>query len=100
MEAFVAEGVDLLGGEVDVDHRRRPGRSIRDAESGDELTAYVTPRQSSTLSREEYISTTLSKARPGGRRTGQGAGARSSASGRPSAGRRAGAPARRWPCAR
>jgi len=55
VEAFVVEGFDLLGGELDVEHRRRPGRISWSAESGNDLTIYVTPPgQSSTLSREEY----------------------------------------------
>src|SRR5512135_3139428 len=55
VEARVVEGFDLLGGELDVEHRRRPGWMSWSAESGNDLTIYVTPGQSSTLSREEYI---------------------------------------------
>ena len=54
MEPFVVQGVDLLGREVDVDHRRRPSGTSWRTESGDELTTRVTPGQPSTFSREEY----------------------------------------------
>ena len=52
MEPFVVQGVDLLGGEVDVDHRRRPSGTSWSTESGDELTIRVTQGQPSTFSRE------------------------------------------------
>src|SRR5512147_281220 len=54
MEPLVVQGVDLLGCEVDVHHRREPGGTSWNAKSGDELTTCITPRQPSTFSREEY----------------------------------------------
>src|SRR4051812_45546331 len=54
MEAFMMQGVDLLGGEVDVDHRRRPSGISWRTESGDEFTTCIAPGQSSTFSRDEY----------------------------------------------
>src|SRR5687768_11062080 len=54
MESLVVEGLDLLGCEVDVDHRRGPHGASWGNASCDELTACTSPIQSSSLGREQY----------------------------------------------
>jgi hypothetical protein len=56
VEPLEVEGVNVLGREVDGDHRRRPARVSWGVGSVGEVTDGENYRQSSTLGREEYIS--------------------------------------------
>lgn len=54
VEPLVVEGVDVLRGEVDGDHRRRPDWGSIDDRLGGELTSDLPSGQHASFSREEY----------------------------------------------
>jgi hypothetical protein len=54
VEPLVVEGVEVLGCEVDEDHRRGTCRDSCGTEPSDELTVDVISKQPSSLSRGQY----------------------------------------------